>query len=185
MRIITGSQRGRKLRSLDGMDVRPTSEKVKEAIFSAIQFDLDNATVCDLFCGTGQLGLEALSRGAKYCRFVDKSPQSVDVTKENIVATGFSDDAGVTLMDSVEFIRNARLTFDIVIIDPPYEKGLVLDVLPYVATKLSNTGIVVCEHEAWLELPEACGNAKKHKTYKYGKVGVTIYRTPIEEEEDI
>lgn len=182
MRIITGSARGRRLKTLEGTDVRPTSDKVKEAIFSVIQFDLESAVVLDLFSGTGQLGLEALSRGAKYCRFVDKSSASAAVTKENISAAGFLDSSAVSVMDSIDFIRGVRMTFDIAFLDPPYGKGLIEKALPYVAAKLSYRGIAVCEHEAGLVLPDSFGKLEKHRTYKYGKVEVTVYRVPIPED---
>ena len=89
MRVITGTARGRKLRTLEGNDVRPTTDMVKEAIFSIIQFDIEGSEVIDLFSGSGQLGIEALSRGAKHCRFIDKSRDSLDVTRENVYAAGF------------------------------------------------------------------------------------------------
>jgi len=177
MRIITGSARGRRLKTPEGIDIRPTSDKVKEAIFSIIQFDLQGAVVSDLFSGTGQLGLEALSRGAKYCRFVDKSTVSADLTKENIVSAGFLDSSAVSVTDSVDFIRDVRMTFDVILIDPPYEKGLIEKVMPFAAMKLSHRGVIVCEHEITLNLPESYGKAVKQKSYKYGKVGVTVYRT--------
>ena len=93
MRIISGTARGRRLKTLEGMDVRPTTEKVKEAIFSSIQFDLPQATVLDLFAGSGQLGLEALSRGAKRAYLIDHSPKALSVIRENVAAAGFSEQA--------------------------------------------------------------------------------------------
>ena len=88
MRVITGSARGRVLLPVAGMDVRPTTDKVKEAVFSAIQFEVEGARVLDLFCGSGQMGIEALSRGAQSCVFVDSSRASQDVTKKNLTTTG-------------------------------------------------------------------------------------------------
>lgn len=184
MRVITGSARGKKLKALEGNDVRPTTDRVKEAIFSIIHFDLEGAVVLDLFSGSGQLGIEALSRGAKYCRFVDKSAASVNVTKENIAAAGFVKDSAVTTADSVDFARDVRMTFDIALLDPPYNNGLIEKTMPFLADKMSDRGIVVCEHETGLELPESYGKLRRTKTYRYGRVGVTVYKVPLPEDDD-
>lgn len=177
MRVITGSARGKRLKTLDGLDVRPTSEKVKEAIFSIIQFDLPEASVLDLFAGSGQLGIEALSRGAKSCIFVDKSRNSIGVIRENIESCGFSSLSRVVNMDSVEFLRGCPQV-DIAILDPPYEKGLILDALPLLESKIAKNGWVICEHEGGLELPERVGRLVKHREYSYGKtVALTTYVT--------
>ena len=89
MRVITGSARGRRLKDLPGLDTRPTTDKVKESIFNIVQFDVEGRRVLDLFAGTGQLGIEALSRGAEKCVFVDRSREAVKVVKENVTSTGF------------------------------------------------------------------------------------------------
>lgn len=117
MRVITGLARGRKLVTLEGEDVRPTTDMVKEAIFSVIQFDIEGSVVLDLFSGSGQLGIEALSRGAKYCRFVDKSQASAEITRQNVTACGFVRDSAVSVMDSIDFVRGVRMTFDIAFLD--------------------------------------------------------------------
>ena len=108
MRIIAGTARGRKLKTLEGNDVRPTTDKVKEAIFSSIQFYLPGATVLDLFGGSGQLGLEALSRGAEKAVFVDKSKASVNIITENIASAEFTDRSRVVYMDSIDFLKTDR-----------------------------------------------------------------------------
>lgn len=184
MRVITGSARGRKLRTLEGEDVRPTTDMVKEAVFSIIQFDIEGSCVLDLFSGSGQLGIEALSRGAKYCRFVDKSRASAEVTRENITACGFVRDSAVTVMDSIDFVRDVRMTFDIAFLDPPYRNGLIEKALPLLEGKMSDRGIVVCEHEKGLVLPESVGKLKKAKTYRYGKIEVTVFRVPLPSDEE-
>lgn len=184
MRVITGSARGRKLRTLEGDDVRPTTDMVKEAIFSIIQFDIEGTTVLDLFSGSGQMGIEALSRGAKYCRFVDKSTASAECTRENITNCGFVRDSAVTVADSIDFVREARLTFDIAFLDPPYRNGLIEKAMPLLAPKMTDRGIVVCEHEKGLVLPDSYGKLVKHKTYRYGKIEVTVYRVPLPEDEE-
>ncbi|MBQ7782902.1 MAG: RsmD family RNA methyltransferase, partial [Oscillospiraceae bacterium] len=159
-------------------------DMVKEAIFSIIQFDIEGTTVLDLFSGSGQLGIEALSRGAKYCRFVDKSAASVECTRENLSACGFIRDSAVTTADSVDFARDVRMTFDIAFLDPPYNMGLIEKAMPFLAEKMSDRGIVVCEHEKGLVLPESYGRLVKSKTYRYGKIEVTVYRVPLPEDDE-
>ncbi|MDE6762571.1 MAG: 16S rRNA (guanine(966)-N(2))-methyltransferase RsmD [Oscillospiraceae bacterium] len=182
MRVITGSARGRRLVAPAGMDVRPTSDKVKEAVFSAVQFDLAGSAVLDLFAGSGQLGIEALSRGAKSCVFVDSSRVSVETAKENIAASGFRNEAVVMNSDSEQYLRMCRQNFDIAFVDPPYKKGIIEKVMPLLCGHMSDRGIIVCEHEKGLELPESFGSFVKRKTYRYGKTEVTLYRNGNEEE---
>ena len=182
MRVITGSARGRRLAAPVGMDVRPTSDKVKEAVFSAVQFDLAGSEILDLFAGSGQLGIEALSRGARSCVFVDSSRISVETAKENITAAGFRNEAVVMNSDSEQYLRMCRQSFDIAFVDPPYKKGLIEKVMPLLCGHMSDRGIVVCEHEKGLELPESFGSLVKRKTYRYGKTEVTLYRNGNEEE---
>ena len=124
MRVITGSARGRILKELQGMETRPTTGKVKESIFSIIQFDIEGRRVLDLFAGTGQLGIEALSRGAKQCVFIDQRNDAVKLIRENLKLTELQDRARVVARDSMEFLRSLRERFDIVFLDPPYEAGL-------------------------------------------------------------
>lgn len=184
MRVITGSARGRKLITLEGMDVRPTTDKVKEAIFSIVQFDIEGSEVLDLFSGSGQLGIEALSRGAKRCTFVDSAQRSVKITAENVKATGFEQQASILNTDSLGYLKTCRLTFDLAFLDPPYGKGTLDEVLPLLEKHMSDRGIVVCEHEKGLVLPEEYGRLKKSKTYKYGKIEVTVFRIPFGDEND-
>lgn len=175
MRVITGTARGRKLKSLEGMDVRPTTDMVKEAIFSTIQFDIEGSTVLDLFSGTGQMGIEALSRGASYGFFVDSARASYEVTKENLELSGFSSKARVVQMDSLDFLKSGNYTYDIAILDPPYSQGIIENALPLLEGKMSEVGKVICEHEIGLELPETVGKLKFKKKYRYGKIEVTLY----------
>lgn len=184
MRVITGSARGRKLITLEGMDVRPTTDKVKEAIFSIVQFDIEGSEVLDLFSGSGQLGIEALSRGAKRCTFVDSAQRSVKITAENVKATGFEQQASILNTDSLGYLKTCRLTFDLAFLDPPYGKGTLDEALPLLEKHMSDRGIVVCEHEKGLVLPEEYGRLKKSKTYKYGKIEVTVFRIPFGDEND-
>lgn len=179
MRVITGTARGRRLQTLEGDDVRPTTDKVKEAIFSVVQFDIEGSNVLDLFSGSGQLGIEALSRGASKCTFVDMSRNSVKITNENIKNCGFEDKSSVLNTDSIGYLRTCRMTFDLAFLDPPYRKGILEEALPLLEPHMSQRGIAVCEHETGLVLPDEIGRLKKSKTYKYGKIEVTVFRIPF------
>ena len=122
MRIITGSAKGKKLMTLEGEATRPTSERIKGAIFSSLQFDIENRRVLDLFAGCGQMGLEALSRGAQSCMFIDAARDAMEIVKENATRVGLSDKSRYLVSDYRNYIRKAsgREKFDLVFIDPPY-----------------------------------------------------------------
>ena len=176
MRVITGIARGMRLKTLEGNDVRPTAEKIKEAMFSIVQFDLEDAVVLDLFAGSGQLGIEALSRGASKAYFVDSSPASIGVVKENLKHTKMEENAVVCNMPNSAFLRTTPAKFDIAFLDPPYGKKLINRSLPALVEIMSENGIIVCEHEKDCRLPEEEGDFKIHKTYKYGQICLTVYR---------
>ena len=182
MRVITGSARGRRLKTLDGLEIRPTADKVKEAIFSIIQFDVEGSAVLDLFSGSGQLGIEALSRGAGSCVFVDSSRASLGITKENIETVGFSDRAVTANADAAAYLNTCKKTFDSAFLDPTYNERIIPKVLPLLAERMSARGIAVCEHEKGLELPGQAGELKKYRTYRYGKIEVTVYKCRLDEE---
>ncbi len=176
MRVITGEARGRRLVTLEGDDVRPTTDKVKEGMFNIIQFDIPEANVLDLFAGSGQLGIEALSRGAKHCCFVDASERPLDVVRENLKTCGFEKRASTFSGDSISYISLSREMFDIVFLDPPYRKGLIDKALPVLANKVSDGGVIVCETSIEETLPETAGDFQIAKEYKYGKIKLTTYR---------
>ncbi len=176
MRIISGTAKGRRLKSLPGEDVRPTTDKVKEGIFSAIQFDIEGRRFLDLFAGSGQMGLEALSRGAESATFVDSSPESIKVCKDNISATGFEADSKVIRSDAISFLTLTNDIFDIAFLDPPYAGGLLEKALSLVCEKMSDYGIVICEHPPEVILPEQVGEFCVFKKYRYGKINVTTYK---------
>lgn len=182
MRVITGTARGKRLKTLESMDVRPTSDRVKESIFSIIQFDVEGSVVLDLFSGSGQLGIEALSRGAKHVTFVDNSKNSIEVTKENLISTGLSTNSRVANMESIDFLKGTKNTFDIALLDPPYNKGILLNVLPLLEEKMNDNGIVICEHEDSLKLPQKIGRLELSKEYKYGKISLSLYKIKGDEE---
>ena len=181
MRVITGSARGVRLETLEGAEVRPTTEKVTEATFSAIQFDIEGRRVLDLFAASGQLGIHALSRGAEKAVFTDQSAAAIEVVKRNVKKAGFEKQSVISKCDYSQFLQFTKETFDIAFIDPPYGDGLVADAILKTAAKMSEYGIIVCEHAANVAVPETACDFKIYRQYKYGKlVGVTIYKKETE-----
>ena len=176
MRVITGSARGRKLITPTGRDVRPTPDMVKEALFSALQFDIEGRRILDLFAGSGQLSCEALSRGASFATLVDSSAVSVKTAKANIEACKFSDKARVIQSDYSAFCAMSRDEYDIVFLDPPYNAGLLTPSIKAVLPLMSDYGIIVCEHPSDVLLEENIGGFSISKTYRYGKVFITVYK---------
>ena len=176
MRVITGEARGRKLVTLEGEDVRPTTDRVKEGMFNIIQFDLEGANVIDLFAGSGQLGIEALSRGAKHCTFIDSANRSVEVVKQNLKTVGFEKRASVFCGDAKMYVGLSKDNFDIALLDPPYNKNIIDAVLPSVAEKMTDYGVIICESALDEKLPETAGEFSIHREYRYGKIKLTAYR---------
>ncbi len=176
MRVITGTARGRKLQPLEGKDVRPTTDKVKESVFSIIQFQIQGRVFLDLFSGSGQIGIEALSRGAKKAYLVDQSIKSIRVIEQNVKTTGFEKSATVVRQDAQSFLLSARENFDIAYLDPPFDKGIIDDVLPLVSAKMNKGGVILCECGDSETLPEESGDFVLDRTYRYGKIKVSLYR---------
>ena len=176
MRVITGTARGRRLETLPGNDVRPTVERVKEALFSAVQFEIENAEVLDLFAGSGQLGIEALSRGARLAVFVDAARPSCEVVKRNLASTGLAPGARVVQMDALAYLRSTRETFDLAFLDPPYQSDLLTEALPLLAGRMSGAGIILCETPKKLELPQRVGAFAVSRRYQYASTAITQYR---------
>lgn len=182
MRVITGTARGRRLVTLEGDDVRPTTDKVKESLFNIIQFDVEGSLFLDLFAGCGQIGIEALSRGARQAVFVDKSKKSIDVVKQNLKTTGFEKSASVNNCDSLAFLSRRAEKYDIAFIDPPYLTGLLQEALSLVEPCMAQSGIIICESPLNDELPQSVGNFQVYKRYNYGKTVLTTYKIPCQEE---
>lgn len=178
MRVITGSARGRRLRTLEGDSVRPTTDKVKESIFNIIQFDIEGSRILDMFCGCGQLGIEALSRGAESAVFVDISRESIKVTEENLEATGFRNISKTVLSNSLEYLDRTSEMFDIALLDPPYRAGIMEDAIERVMPHIADNGIIVCETAVQEELPENIEGFSSRR-YKYGKIALTVYRKGV------
>ena len=156
MRVIAGTARGKNLAALPGEDVtRPTINRVKEAMFSSVQFSVPGARVLDLFAGSGQLGIEALSRGAKRCVFLDASREAIQIVLANC--------------------KTAGEEFDLALLDPPYHHGTVAKALPQLAAHMAPGGVVLCETELDAELPEQVEGLVLAKQYKYGKILVSRY----------
>lgn len=178
MRIITGTAKGTKLNTLSGEDTRPTSERVKEAIFSAIQFALHDRRVLDLFGGSGQLSLEALSRGAGSAVIVDSSRAATDIIKENAAKTKLADKCRVINADWKEYIKSAKgnESFGLVFLDPPYKAGFIDEVLKrlYAAELLTQDAIIVCESGAD-GIPIPSDNTQQ-RLYKYGRTCISIIK---------
>ena len=182
MRIITGKAKGKKLLTLEGNATRPTSERIKGAIFSAIQFDIEGRRVLDLFAGSGQMGLEALSRGATKATFIDSSREAMEIVKKNAIATGFADDSKFIVSDSANYLRKVRDKYDLVFIDPPYAMNLCKKSLEALLRydSLNNGAIVVLEsgdEEIDLEA-EPYSSFEVIKSASYGKmtaVNILLY----------
>lgn len=176
MRVITGLARGRRLETLPGEATRPTGEKVKESIFSAIQFDIEGRRVLDLFAGSGQLGIEALSRGASGCVFVDKNTEAVKVIRQNLSHTGLAEKSQVLGTDALSYLTRPGDRFDLVFLDPPYASEMLLPVLDKVAPLVNDGGIIVCETDDNTTLPDSVNRFVLAKTYRYGHTYVWLYR---------
>ena len=178
MRVITGKARGVQLKTPDGMATRPTSDRVKEALFSIIQFEIPGATVLDLFGGTGQLGIEALSRGAASAVFVDAREDSCKLIRENLKRTKLEQDAKVIRSDYLDYLNRCREQYNIIFLDPPYAEVFLENAIKKITEIdiLQSDGIIVAERPLGKELPWEFAGFDRSKDYKYGNTLVTIYR---------
>ena len=178
MRVISGTARGRHLHELQGMDTRPTTDKVKEALFNIIQFDVPGSRVLDLFSGTGQLGIEALSRGAERCVFVDKRREAVSLIRENVRSVGLADQAQIIQGDALDYLKRCREQFGLIFLDPPYQTNLLESALTSILEFdiLGNHGIIVCESGAEWTLPPVPSPYEAGREYRYGQIKLTVCR---------
>ena len=178
MRVIAGTARGVQLKTPEGMQTRPTVDRVKEAMFSIIHFDLPGAKVLDLFGGTGQLGLEALSRGAASATFVDQAEPACRLIKENLRRAKLENGAKVIRGDYMEYLSRCREEYDIILLDPPYAEVFLENALKRIAEIdiLRSGGIIVAERPVGKELPWEFPGFTRSKDYKYGTVLLTLYR---------
>lgn len=176
MRVITGSARGRVLKELEGMETRPTTGKVKESLFSIIQFDIEGRRVLDLFAGTGQLGIEALSRGARQCVFIDQRADAVKLIRENLAVCGLEEQAVVRSGDAMSYLKSGE-KFDLIFLDPPYGSGLLEKALEDIAAFdiCREHGIIVAESAVDTELPALTPPYSLYRQYRYGKIRLSVY----------
>ena len=179
MRIITGRARGTQLYTLEGDATRPTSERAKEAVFSMLQFELRGRRVLDLFAGSGQMALEAISRGAQSAVLVDASPRAVEIIKKNVAKTHFEGECQVMCADYADALRRLTGGFDLVVLDPPYALGLIAPTLKALiaAERLADGAIVICESgeaDTFGGDEALAARFAVRKTAKYGVAYVTV-----------
>ena len=181
MRIIAGKANRKALITLPGEEItRPTIERVKEGMFSAIQFEIQGKRVLDLFSGCGQIGLEAVSRGAESAVLIDASVDAIEIIKKNAKSTGLMKQCRISRMDYSEYLKSAanKEKFDIVFLDPPYAKDMKAEILKKLtrANILNDGAIVVCETNVdFASDEENVYNLTFKKKYRYGKVFVTMF----------
>ena len=176
MRVITGTAKGRRLLTPEGFDTRPTTEKVKEALFSAIQFNIEGKSVLDLFAGSGQLGIEALSRGASRCTFIESDRAAADIVKQNVSSVGFSSQSLISSMDAFMFLEHSTEKFGLIFLDPPYKKGFISTISEKISRVSDEDTIIVCETSKNEELPETLANLPISFDRCYGDIRIRIYR---------
>ena len=178
MRVITGKARGVVLKTPEGLQTRPTADRVKEALFSIIQFDLPGAKVLDLFGGTGQLGIEALSRGAESAVFVDAGEPACRLIKENLKRTRLENFAKVVRSDYLQYLQHCKDKFDIIFLDPPYAEVFLEKSLKMITEIdiLQSGGIIVAERPVEKKLELELAGYTRSRDYKYGKTLLAIYR---------
>ena len=178
MRVITGRARGVTLKTPEGLQTRPTTDRVKEALFSVIHFDIPGAHVLDLFGGTGQLGIEALSRGAKRAVFVDESDKACKLINENLRRTRLEQEGTVVRVDYLAYLGRCREKFNIIFLDPPYAEVFLENALKRITEIdiLQSGGIIVTERPLGKDLPFNFEGYERSKDYKYGNTLITLYR---------
>jgi len=177
MRVITGTARGRRLRTLPGEHTRPTAARVKEAIFSIIQFGVEGRRVLDLFAGSGQMGVEALSRGARAAVFVDSSPEALAVIRVNLELTGLTGRSTVVAGDALSYVRRRPEPFDIIFLDPPYAAKILDKTLEFITSVdiLRPGGIIICETAADTPPSDLPPPYERGRSYRYGTQAVQLY----------
>jgi 16S rRNA (guanine966-N2)-methyltransferase len=183
VRVVSGSCKGRPLKAVPGNTTRPTTDKVKEALFNMIGPYFDGGIGLDLFAGSGGLGLEALSRGLEKVIFIDRESKAIQVIQENIKACKFEDQAEVYRNDAERALKaliKREICFDYIFLDPPYKKQQLVSLMEKMDKQnlVKTEGIVVCEHSFDIELPKSVGRFNQIKHEKYGMIAVTIYLQP-------
>jgi 16S rRNA (guanine(966)-N(2))-methyltransferase RsmD len=182
MRVISGNARGHKLKCLDNLDIRPTTDKVKGAIFSIIMQQIVDAQVLDLFAGSGALGIEALSRGAQSAIFVENGINSIDVIKQNLKSTRLESNATVVKDDVLNYLSKTERTFDLIVMDPPYGKGYIPHALEIIGKRklVAHSGIIVAESDDIDSVPDVLEGLKLVRKRAYGRVTISIYDADLQ-----
>ncbi|WP_073148957.1 16S rRNA (guanine(966)-N(2))-methyltransferase RsmD [Paramaledivibacter caminithermalis] len=180
LRVISGEAKGIRLSTLKGTDTRPTSDKVKESIFNILAPYIEKSKVLDLFSGTGNLGIEAVSRGAESAFLVEKNRKCYDIIKKNIMKTKLNDKIKIIIKDVYSTLKNFSKIgekFDIIFMDPPYLKGHILTCLKEIKELdlLNEDGIIVAEHDIKDIIPETIDDLIKFKERKYGGTMISFY----------
>ncbi|SDH90477.1 16S rRNA (guanine(966)-N(2))-methyltransferase RsmD [Alteribacillus bidgolensis] len=180
MRVISGKSKGTTLKAVPGMKTRPTSDKVKEALFHRIGPYFNGGSGLDLYAGTGSLGIEAMSRGFSSFVFVDKSPQAVKVIKANVKAANLLESCEIYRNDAkraLAALEKRKKTFDLIFMDPPYDQQELAKMLQAIYDKelLTPSGKIICEHRSSVKLPDTISLITKQTEDLYGDTGVSIY----------
>ena len=175
MRVITGIAKGRKIEPPKGAGIRPTSEMVKEAVMSMIQFEIEGTSFLDLYAGCGQMGIEALSRGAHRCVFVDSSSKACDLIRRNLEHTGFLSSSLVVTSNAGNWIKTARGPFDIAFIDPPYGHDGLEKIITRLSEIMRESGIILVECPIKSAMPETAGAFSLKREYRYGQTKIARY----------
>lgn len=177
MRVISGTARGTKLKTPEGMQTRPTSDRVKEAVFSVVQFDIPGSRFLDLFGGSGQMAIEALSRGADLAVIVDGRREACKLIQDNLRLTRLQDRAKVVQSDYLAYLDRCRETFDLIFLDPPYAEVFLENALKKISEIdiLSDRGIIICERPADKLTDLEIHGLQRGKDYRYGKTWVTLF----------
>ena len=178
MRVIAGTARGTRLKTPEGMLTRPTADRVKEAVFSIIQFEVEGSRFLDLFGGSGQMGIEALSRGASWAVLVDGRREACRLIQENLKLAKVENRAKVVQSDYLAYLDRCRETFDLIFLDPPYAEVFLENALKKISEIdiLSCRGIIICERPAEKQLDVAIPGLIRGKDYRYGKTWITLFR---------
>ncbi len=180
LRVISGTAKGHKLKTIKGITTRPTADRVKESLFNIISGLIPKARVLDVYAGTGSIGIEALSRGAEFAVFVDKSNECSRIIRENLVSTKLIDKASVITGDifiTLNKISKNNKKFDIIFLDPPYKKNLVVETLKCIEKNaiIKPEGIIIAEHDFDDEIPEEIGGFKRYRCQKYGMTAISFF----------
>lgn len=180
MRIVTGRAKGRAIKAPEGMNTRPTSDRVKESIFNIISTRMYDSNCLDVFAGTGNLGLEAISRGAKYCTFIEKDKNTYKILRENIETLKFEKDCVTYNQDAfnvLKLIEKKGEKYDIIFLDPPYSKGLIDKSIEEISTLdiLKGDGVIISEYDDKDIIPDKIGDIRVYRTEKYGRTKVSFW----------